>query len=459
MSRSTHAGPRRKDVFVIGQFVGRGVNRKQTSPEKWVTIRRDDLPPAFPFSPTVTGYWQLKKGGRIKYYGRWTTGERDEHGRLIPKADYGADEAQAKLNQKLADAHKGRAPDEPDAAVPTVGSVVSWFLNNVLQRLGMTPDEIEPLAKAKDDWRRVWWQAMKGKRGETMTPRQAMEYRSVVDLLVKAFGRSKPIAELKPDDFARLRAGWKFGTVRTGNLVAWVKAVFNRAERNGVIDRAPKFGDGFAKPVRAAVLKERAERGEKYFTPEECRKLIGAASPVLRSMVLLGINCGFANTDLCELLRTQVDLAGGWVTFRRGKTGFPRRARLWPETLAALAEAYAVRPAPEKADHSDRVFLTKFGNPFGSDGQASAINQEFTKLKEATGLDNQKGRGFGTFRHVFVTHADNAGDKSAARYIAGHTNGHVEAGYIKRTPETDTRIAKVCLFVRDRVLGTEGGAS
>ena len=56
----------------------------------------------------------------------------------------------------------------------------------------------------------------------------------------------------------------------------------------------------------------------------------------LKAMVLLGINCGFGNTDCANLPLTALDLDRGWLNYPRPKTGTNRRCHLWPETGAAL---------------------------------------------------------------------------------------------------------------------------
>jgi hypothetical protein len=41
----------------------------------------------------------------------------------------------------------------------------------------------------------------------------------------------------------------------------------------------------------------------------------------LKAMILLGINCGFGNSDCAALPQKPLDLDGGWVRFDRPKTG------------------------------------------------------------------------------------------------------------------------------------------
>ena len=78
-------------------------------------------------------------------------------------------------------------------------------------------------------------------------------------------------------------------------------------------------------------------------------------------MVLVGINCGFGNSDCATLPKSALDLKGGWVNFPRGKTGVNRRCPLWPETVAAIRQALEARPTPKSSQDRGLVFLTPTG--------------------------------------------------------------------------------------------------
>ncbi len=94
------------------------------------------------------------------------------------------------------------------------------------------------------------------------------------------------------------------------------------------------------------MRKHRAKAGVKMFEADELRRLIDAAKTPLRAMILLGVNCGFWNSDCASLPLSAVNLDKGWVEFPRPKTGVSRRCPLWPETVAAIREAIAQRPEP-----------------------------------------------------------------------------------------------------------------
>jgi len=61
--------------------------------------------------------------------------------------------------------------------------------------------------------------------------------------------------------------------------------------------------------------------------------------------------------------KTAFDLKGGRGRFPRPKTGVPRRAKLWPETIAALNATFDARAEPKDPAHTGLTFLTSNGRP------------------------------------------------------------------------------------------------
>jgi integrase len=79
------------------------------------------------------------------------------------------------------------------------------------------------------------------------------------------------------------------------------------------------------------------------FEAAEIRVMLAAAPAALKAMILLGINCGFGNTDVANLTVKNLDLKGGWCNYPRPKTGISRRCPLWPETVKAIKAALEPR--------------------------------------------------------------------------------------------------------------------
>src|SRR5690349_958569 len=98
------------------------------------------------------------------------------------------------------------------------------------------------------------------------------------------------------------------------------------------------------------------------FEAEELCRLFQAATQPLKAMILLGVNCGFGNSDVATLPLAALDLDSGWVNYPRPKTGIPRRCPLWPETVTALREWLAERPEPKAEADRPLVFVTKYGH-------------------------------------------------------------------------------------------------
>jgi integrase len=182
---------------------------------------------------------------------------------------------------------------------------------------------------------------------------------------------------LAADDFETLRAeiARTYGKLSRKVEIKRVRSICRYAYEADLIEKPVRFGPGFVGPSRRELRCERQQNGERMFEAAEIRAMLAATSVPLKAMILLGINCGFGNTDVANLTTTNLDLKGGWCNFPRPKTGISRRCPLWPETVQALR---AVRPeARDKAD-SDLVFLTHLT---GNDGFGSEATRPTLTLR------------------------------------------------------------------------------
>jgi integrase len=392
--------------------------------------------PKFPLTPHPCGKWCKKIRGQMHYFGQWAT---RQNGRLVRVEGDGAKESEEAYNAVRDDLHAGRTP-RVQADGLTVGDLCNLcnrFLTSKLRKV----------------------------EAEELTSRLFAEYKEVTDLLVKAFGSNRLVDDLVADDFAVLRSTMakRWGPVRLGNSITRAKSVFKYGTDNGLIERAVHYGTEFKKPDKAVMRRHRAKSQPKMFEAEELRKLIDGATVereekselvkpdlALRAMILLGINCGFGNTDCAALMFDDTDLDGGWIDFPRPKTGIARRCPLWPETVAALRSAIAVRPKPAGFPDCGRVFLTVRGNAFithtaiekTDDGKSTKggfrkdlIGIQFGKLLDALDI-HREGVGFYSLRHAFRTVADEARDQVAVDHIMGHTDGSMAAHYRERIDDS-----------------------
>jgi integrase len=358
----------------------------------------------FPLFPHASGQWAKKIRGKLYYFGVW------------PDPDAALD---SYLKQKD-DLHAGRKP-RPDPSAVTVKDVANDFLNAK-----------QALVDTGELSGRTW-----------------ADYKQVCDMVVAHVGKSRLAEDVGPDDFAALRkkVAKKWGPQRLGSkLIQYTRCLFKHALDAGLIDRPVRFGPGFKRPSKKVLRLNRAEAGPKLFTAEEIRRLIDAAGPSMRAMILLGINCGFGNADCGELPLSAVDLEKTIIDFPRPKTGIPRRCSLWPETVAALREALGRRHEPKNEEDAGLFFITKYGLAWNKDTSTNPVSQEMGKLLKALGINGRKGLGFYTLRHSFRTVADESKDQPAVDFIMGHEVPHMSSVY--RETISDARLHAVAEHVR-----------
>jgi integrase len=369
--------------------------------------------PEYPLTAHPAGCWCKKIRGKIHYFGPWN----DPDGAL---AKY--------LEQKDA-LHAGRKI-RPDPDALKVKDVANAFLNAKSEAL---------------------------KTGE-LSPRTWADYRAIMDMMVQGLGKHRTVTSLDPEDFASLKnkLAQRNGLHRLCTVIQVIRSAFKHAFESGLTDRPVRFGPVFRRTSIKTLRLHRAKQGPKLFTAGEIRRLIAAAGTQLRVMILLAINCGYGNTDCGALPLTALDLEGGWVTYPRPKTGIPRRAPLWPETVQALKEALEKRPEPKKAEFAELVFITKYGLSWSKDDSSGPIAQETRKLLKALGISGRKGLGFYTLRHTLRTVADEAKDQPAADYVMGHEAAHMSS--VHRETISDERLKAVTDHVRKWLFGvhTEG---
>jgi integrase len=225
-----------------------------------------------------------------------------------------------------------------------------------------------------------------------------------------------------------------------------------------MIDRPVRLGSTFKKPARKVIRKARYAAGSKEIGAAGIRKLIDVAGIPLKAMILLGINCGFGQSDVASLPVVALDLDGGWLDYPRPKTGIHRRCPLWPETVEAIRAALEARPDPRDDADAGLVFITKYGKRWvrakqnqdadGKDTAAvhiDAVRLEFCKLLGALGM-KRPGLGFYALRHTFRTVADGAKDQPAADHLMGHIREDMASVY--REKIADDRLEAVTKTAR-----------
>jgi integrase len=357
--------------------------------------------PEFSLFRHASGQWAKKIRGKLHYFGK------------------DPDAALAKYLEQKDALHAGRTP-RPDPGELTVKGLANAFLN---------------------------YKAALLKAGE-LSPRTWDDYKRVCDLLVSHFGKTRLVSDLAPSDFAGLRnrMAERWGPARLGNTIKYIRTAFRYAADSELISAPVRFGPSFRPPSRKVMRIHKAEQGHKLFTRGEVLRLLDAAGPQLRAMILLGINAGLGNSDCGNLPLSAVNLDTGWLDYPRPKTGLTRRCPLWPETVEALRAVLATGPLAKTEAAAGRVFVTAMGDSWAKATSETPLSKEFLKLLRKLGINGRKGLGFYTLRHTFRTVADEAKDQPAADYIMGHEVPHMSSVY--RETISDARLKAVTDHVR-----------
>lgn len=365
--------------------------------------------PDFPLFPHASGRWAKKVRGRFVYFGRVAADTR----------------GQAALVKWLAEKDyllAGLPVPDPDAGA---GLTIRDLCNQFLTSKQNLVDSGE------------------------ITARTFADYHATCRRLTEQFGRMRPVDSLTAKDFENLRAilGKNWGPVAVGNEVNRVRVVFRYGYEAGLVDKPVRYGPNFKRPSRRILRRARDERGPRDFTADELRRIIPNCGVQLHAMVLLGVNAGLGNTDVGQLRFRNIDWIGGWLNYPRPKTSVARRAKLWPETIAALRAAIDVRPDSKDDAHRELVFITKAGKPWAKVMADSPITKEFSKVLVELKI-KRPGLGFYALRHTTETVGGGARDQVALNHIMGHAPAGSDMAAVYRERIDDVRLVAVCDYVR-----------
>ena len=364
--------------------------------------------PDFPLFAHPNGQWSKKINGRPHYFGRWED----------------PDAALSKYLDERDDLYAGRVPRKSAGGI-TVRHAINSFL------------EAKETLLASGELSGHSWDM----------------YRQTCEIIASKVTLTRCVADLQPPDFLDLRAKLAAGVglVTLGIRIRIARMVFKYAYDAGLIDNPVRWGPAFKGPTKLSLRTEKNSKPQRMLEADDVRRLKAASSAPFRAMILLGVNCGFGNTDVASLPRQVLDLENGWVTFPRPKTGMPRRCPLWPETIKALKEAIALNRKAKRPQDRNLVFVTvrgeRYVRRYETGGRLDGIGQKFGKLLKELKLD-QPGVRFYTLRHVFETIGGNTKDQIAVDAIMGHTPHASDMAAQYRERVEDSRLLAVTNHVR-----------
>ena len=213
--------------------------------------------PDFPLFPHATGRWAKKIKGKFCYFGKTVD---DPQG-------------QAALERWLDEKDDLLAGRTPRAKAD--GLTVADLCNHFLTAKKHLADTGE------------------------ITLRTCGDYFTTCKQVVAALGKDRLLTDLGGGDFDHLRRvlAKTRGPVALGNEIGRVRVLFKFGYDASLIDRPVRYGATFKRPTKKVLRIARAKVGPRMFDAPELRRIIESAPMPLRTMILLGTNCGYGNHD------------------------------------------------------------------------------------------------------------------------------------------------------------------
>lgn len=211
--------------------------------------------------------------------------------------------------------------------------------------------------------------------------------------------------------------------------LALLKAILNKAFREGLVDTAPRF-------PRFKSLKGR----DRWLTLDEERKLVAAASPHLVPLIRFAVDTGGRLSELLRLDWREVDLGNGRVRFVNTKNGEDRTVRLCDRARETLRGLGVKDQGP--------VFTFR-GKAVGS------VKNAFDKAKNRAGIANLR---FHDLRHTFASRLVQRG---VPLYDVMHLTGHKSLEMVQRYAHLAPDYAERAMKALNAVwhdLGTPSGS-
>lgn len=161
-----------------------------------------------------------------------------------------------------------------------------------------------------------------------------------------------------------------------------------------------------------------AAEKHKTFNDEELRELWAKARNNQRELYfLLGLNCGFTQSEISSLMAGEVDLDNSRIKRIRPKSGLTILGewKLWPLTRQRLQRYMRGK---EYAD-TDIVFTTKHGNPIVH-GKTDGVRLTWDRWTKK--IELRKGLSFKNLRKTGSQWVKNAGGSDMSELYLAHTD-------------------------------------
>lgn len=207
-------------------------------------------------------------------------------------------------------------------------------------------------------------------------------------------------------------------TVAINHDLKLIRKIFNWAIRRGLVERTPfKIG------TEPAIQLEREIPRHKRVTDEEERRLLDAADPHLKAVIIAMLETACRPGEILALQWQDVSLDRKEFVVRAEKSK-TRSARLVPVSERLLAILHIRRHAPDGKELPGDAFV--FGNAIGA--RVKSVRERWEDARETAGIDDLH---LADLRHEAASRFDEAGlPINAVSTLLGHTNLTTTSRYL-----------------------------
>jgi integrase len=247
---------------------------------------------------------------------------------------------------------------------------------------------------------------------------------------LKTFFKGKTLASIDQRSIDRFKAERSVETSKTSGetvspatvnrALALLKTLFAKAVEWGRLETNPA--------ARVKKLKEPPNR-ERYLTREEARRLIGAASPELRPIIIAALGTGMRKGEILALKWADLDLVRGIITISMSKSGKARKIPTSGEVAATLGAI------PHRGEYvfwnpETKTRILDVKTAFRAACRRAKKNPEDEKDPGIVGVR------FHDLRHTFAGWwVEEGGDLVALSKILGHASIQMTMRYAHARPE------------------------
>ncbi|UCG51023.1 MAG: site-specific integrase [Candidatus Latescibacterota bacterium] len=229
--------------------------------------------------------------------------------------------------------------------------------------------------------------------------------------IAKKFFKKKRIDELAPFDFERFKAARadQVSKSTVNRDLSVLKRLFNLAIDWNLVA---------TNPLKKVAVYRLDEKTMRVLSHEEERRLIEAAAPHIRPLIIVAINTGMRRGELLSLQWEQVDLQSRTITIKHSKNGRVRHIPINKTTQ----EAFVALPEP----HTGHVFRYH-GSPIKEVKSAFAGAVRRAAIPHCT---------LHSCRHTFATRLVSAGvDLATVKELLGHASVSTTMKYTHPAPQ------------------------